>query len=78
MNFVTSPRDPSAAYFGRCGPFMLCKAWVGDRWVFTASRCGQLLKSGTREECESACEAFVLPPAEPTTGHAPRVKKWRR
>jgi hypothetical protein len=70
VNWTPDPRDPSAPYFVRSGPFILCKAMVNGTWVYTASRAGQLLHSGTREDCEAACASFSLPP-NPEVASAP-------
>jgi hypothetical protein len=59
MNWLRDPTDDSRDYYLRSGPFVLCKAWNGQAWIYMASRNGELLHSGTRDECEAACEAFV-------------------
>lgn len=51
MNWTKSKTDPSRAYFADNPPFRMC--WTGgEPRVFTLSRNGELLVSGTREACE--------------------------
>lgn len=61
MTWTRDPNDPSRDYYVRSGPFMLCKAWNGEAWIYTASHAGTLLHSGTREACEAVCERIEQP-----------------
>jgi hypothetical protein len=56
--------DPSRDHYVRSGEFVLCKAQVGERTVYTLSKNRVLLHSGTRDECEAACASFVLPQSQ--------------
>jgi hypothetical protein len=64
LTWTRDAADPSRDYYVRSGPFVLCKARVNGEWVYTLSRVGQLLHSGTREACEAACASFVLPQSQ--------------
>lgn len=66
MNFDREPLDPSAAYYVRSGAFYISEAHTPAGIVYVAAHKGQILHTGTLDECKAACASFDSEPATDT------------